>query len=392
MNYEAIVIHYAEVATKGKNRPLFERMLTENILAALKEEKHKGIKKYYGRLILYLAEASNLDAVLAKLQKVCGISSVSPAITASNTSIEDIKAAAERIVSQNKTLKVRCKRSFKKFPLSSPDICKEVGHHLQQKFNMTIDLVEPEERLYIEITEGKSFLYTKKLHGVGGLPVGVSGKVIVMLSGGIDSPVAAYLIMKRGCKPVYIHFHSHPYTSTESITKAKQLFEALLPYTPSAKLYLVPFIEIQKKIMMSADKDYRVILYRRYMLRIAEQIARKENAQAIVTGDNLAQVASQTLSNLHTVSAATSLTILRPLLTFDKQEIINVAKQIGTYELSIQPHEDCCSLFVPKHPATSSRVKDVEEIEARMGDLSPVLAEALKSAESTSTHEDTPKE
>ena len=143
---------------------------------------------------------------------------------------------------------------------------------------------------------------------------------------------------------------------------------------------------------MSADKEYRVILYRRYMLRIAEQIARKENAQAIVTGDNLAQVASQTLSNLHTISAATSLTILRPLLTFDKQEIINVAKQIGTYELSIQPHEDCCSLFVPKHPATSSRVKDVEEIEARMGDLAPVLAEALKSTESTSTYKETPRE
>jgi tRNA uracil 4-sulfurtransferase len=381
MKPDCYVIHYAEVAIKGKNRPLFERILADNISKAVKGLKANGIKRRYGRLILNLKEDSEIEKIEKKLQKTPGISSFSPALKTTHD-LNDLKQTALKILqeSQAKSFYIKPKRSHKQFPMKSPELARELGKFLGEKTQKTIDFIEPETTIFLEVVENGTYIYTEKQKSLCGLPVGVSGKVLVLLSGGIDSPVAAFLTLKRGCKNIYIHFHSEPYTKESSKEKVIDLAKQIAEFQDQTKIYLVPLAEIQKQVMLKTDKKYRIVLYRRFMFKLAEAIARKNKAKALVTGENLGQVASQTIENINSIHQAINISVLQPLITYDKQEIIDLAIKIGTYETSILPHDDCCSLFVPKHPIIKSQLKDVEEQEAKL-DVETLIKETLGKTE-----------
>ena len=384
MKPDCFVVHYAEIAIKGKNRPLFERILIENIRKSIKGLKALGVRRRYGRLIVELKEDSKLEEIEEKLKKIPGISSFSPALK-TNHDLDKIKEASLILMQEatETSFYIKVKRSYKKFPLKSMEISKEVGTHLGKVKGKIVDFVTPEITLFIEIVENGAYVYTKKVKGIGGLPVSVSGKVMVLLSGGIDSPVAAYLTLKRGCKNIYVHFHSEPYTKESSRKKVEELARQIAEHQNETKIFMVPLIDIQKEVMTKTDKKYRIILYRRFMFRIAEALARKSKAKALVTGENLGQVASQTIENIHAIHSTINMPVIQPLITFDKQEIINLAEKIGTYKKSIEPHDDCCSLFVPKHPATKSDINIVISEESKL-DVETLVRDALKKTEKVS--------
>ena len=384
MKPDCFVVHYAEIAIKGKNRPLFERILIENIRKSIKGLKALGVRRRYGRLIVELKEDSKLEEIEEKLKKIPGISSFSPALK-TNHDLDKIKDASLILMQEatETSFYIKVKRSYKKFPLKSMEISKEVGTHLGKVKGKIVDFVTPEITLFIEIVENGAYVYTKKVKGIGGLPVSVSGKVMVLLSGGIDSPVAAYLTLKRGCKNIYVHFHSEPYTKESSRKKVEELARQIAEHQNETKIFMVPLIDIQKEVMTKTDKKYRIILYRRFMFRRAEALARKSKAKALVTGENLGQVASQTIENIHAIHSTINMPVIQPLITFDKQEIINLAEKIGTYKKSIEPHDDCCSLFVPKHPATKSDINIVISEESKL-DVETLVRDALKKTEKVS--------
>ena len=255
-----------------------------------------------------------------------------------------------------------------------------MGTHIVETMKKKVNLTQPGANCYIDMFENRAFVYPERIPGPGGLPVGVSGKVVAMLSGGIDSPVAAYLAMKRGATVVFVHFHSVPYTTPASIEKVREMITTLNRFQMRSKLYLVELAPIQKQIMTETEARYRVLIYRRFMLRIAEQIAREVDAHALITGESLGQVASQTLVNMEAVGRVTNMSILRPLIGFDKQEIIDKPRDIGTYDISIQPDQDCCSLFVPDHPATKARPEQLERQEVLL-DVDKLVETGLTSAE-----------
>ncbi len=381
MKPDNYVIHYAEVAIKGKNRPVFERILAENITKAVKGLKTEGIKRRYGRLILNLKKDSNIEEIQEKLSKIPGISSFSPALK-TNHDLENIKELALKLLQESpaKSFYIKAKRSHKQFPMKSPELARELGSHLAEKTSKIVDFVEPELTIFLEIVENGTYVYTEKQKGLGGLPVSVSGKVMVLLSGGIDSPVAAFLTLKRGCKNIYVHFHSEPYTKESSRQKVLQLANEIAQFQDQTKIYMVPLADIQKQVMLKTDKKYRIVLYRRFMFRLAEALARKNKAKALVTGENIGQVASQTLENINSIQKAIDIPVVQPLITYDKQEIIDLAKKIGTYETSILPHDDCCSLFVPKHPIIKSHPKAVQEQEDKL-DVKELIKETLAKTE-----------
>ncbi|MEK6812670.1 MAG: tRNA uracil 4-sulfurtransferase ThiI, partial [Nanoarchaeota archaeon] len=274
---------------------------------------------------------------------------------------------------------IRAKKAGKEFPLGSMEVNKQVGAHLVGALGYTVDLEHPEIAFYIEIVNQLAFVYTDKdvVQGVGGLPTGSSGKVICLLSGGIDSPVAAYYLMRRGCSVTFVHFYNASITSEAALEKVKDLVRVLTPYQLRSTLQVVPFTALQNVIIEKIPADYRMILYRRFMLRIAEALACKEGAGALLTGENLAQVASQTLENLNTISAVTPMQIFRPLIGFDKDDIIKIARKIGTYEISIQPYGDCCSYMIAEHPQTKAKLPAVEQHEKKL-DVQKLVSAALK--------------
>jgi thiamine biosynthesis protein ThiI len=381
MKPEYFVVHYAEIAIKGKNRPIFERTLIENIVKAIKGLKADGVKRRYGRIIVNLKEDSIIEEIETRLKEVPGISSFSPAYKTTHD-IEKIKETSLKLLNEvdSKSFYIKVKRSFKQFPLKSPELARLLGAHLAVVKGKIVDFVTPETTLFLEVIENGTFIYNKKIKGIGGLPVGVSGKVMVLLSGGIDSPVAAFLTLKRGCKNIYIHFHSEPYTKESSRKKVEELAKYVSKFQNETKIYMVPLIDIQKEIMLKTEKKYRIILYRRFMFRLAEAFARKSKAKALVTGENLGQVASQTIENIHAIHSTINMPVIQPLITFDKQEIINLAEEIGTFETSIIPHDDCCSLFTPKHPATKAELKKVIEEEEKL-DVENLIRETIKKTE-----------
>ncbi len=380
------IVHYAEIAIKGKNRPLFERTLIENITKSIKGLKANGVKRKYGRIIVYLKEDSQIDKIKEKLGKVPGISSYSPALKSTHET-KDMAEKALTLLNKPQSFYIKVKRSFKKHPLKSMEIAKEVGTEIFNQTNLPADFVDPEVTITLEVVENGTYIYTEKYVGIGGLPVGVSGKVMVLLSGGIDSPVASFLTLKRGCKNIYIHFHSEPYTKESSRKKVEKLASIIAEYQGQTKIFMVPLIDIQKEIMLKTDKKYRIILYRRFMFRLAEKLAIRNKAKALVTGENLGQVASQTIENIHTIQTTVNIPIIQPLITYDKQEIINLAEKIGTFETSIEPHDDCCSLFLPKHPATKSDLKSVEFEEEKL-DVETLIKDALMKTESVIINQD----
>ena len=386
MKPEYFVVHYAEVAIKGKNRPLFERILIENISKSIKGLKANGVKRKYGRIIVNLKEDSKIEEIKEKLSKVPGISSYSPALKSTHET-KDMAKKAINLLKKPKSFYIKVKRSYKQHPLKSLEIAKEVGTIVSLEKNIPVDFIEPETTITIEVIESGTYIYTEKYQGIGGLPVSVSGKVMVLLSGGIDSPVASFLTLKRGCRNLYVHFHSEPYTKESSRKKVVKLANIISEYQGQTRIYMVPLIDIQKEIMLKTDKKYRIILYRRFMFRLAEALAKKNKAKALVTGENLGQVASQTIENIHSIHSIINLPVIQPLITYDKQEIINLAEKIGTFETSIEPHEDCCSLFLPKHPATKSDLKTVEQEESKL-EVESLIKDALKKTEKVTINQD----
>ncbi|MEK7647020.1 MAG: tRNA uracil 4-sulfurtransferase ThiI [Patescibacteria group bacterium] len=376
---KVIVAHYHEIALKGKNRALFERALVSNMEAMLAGTK---ISRASGRILIENFGDEKITAEI--LRRVFGIKYFVFAVK-TDADMEAIKTTALDILKKPypASFRITASRSEKTYAFTSADLMKEVGAYVGEKTGMKVDLKRPDAAVFIEVAASAAFLYREKISGAGGLPVGVAGKVVSLLSSGFDSPVAVLRMMKRGCEPVLLHFHSYPYTARDSMENAEKLAGVIFHYSPRPiKLYLVPFLGLQEHIVKSAPSALLTIMYRRWMLKIAEEIARREKALALVTGDSVSQVASQTLENILTVSEATVLPILRPLAGFDKEEIIAEAVRYGTYDISSRPYGDCCGLFTTGSPATRSRLIDVKKVESRMSEELNILADkALSSAE-----------
>ena len=356
-----IIVRYSEIALKGKNRIFFERMLIDNIQRKIRT---KSIKRPRGRILVELLP----DVDISGFDKIFGIASYSVAEEI-NLDIEVIKENALKLakgVDSSKTFKVDTKRLDKSYPLKSPEISSIVGEVIHEELGLKVDLKNPEVVIGVEIINGSAYIYRDTIQGLGGLPVGVSGKVLSLLSGGIDSPVSSLLMMKRGCVVDFIHFHNYPYVKKQSIDKVKELYDIVSKYEYKSRLFLIPFTDVQKQIVSKCAPKLRVLLYRRMMLKISERVAKEHNIKALITGENLAQVSSQTLSNMFCVQDCTDLLMLRPLVGMDKFEIINLAKKYGTYEKSIEPHDDCCTFFVPKHPETNAKLDFILEEESKI--------------------------
>lgn len=374
------VCHYHEIGLKKNNRAFFENRLRRNIERALEGLPFHSVRRISGRLLVELSHHSPVEAIGSRLEKVFGLASYSGAWI----SAQDLDSLQENIWAlirdqEFATFKIHARRAGKNFPLTSQQLNEQLGALVLERSGKRVKLEDPDLTCFIEIVEKYAFIYFERLKGPGGLPVSSSGKVAVLLSGGIDSPVAAYRIMKRGCRAVFVHFHSHPHTTLESQEKVRQLVSTLTQYQYCSHLYLVPFAECQRQIVAFTPAETRVILYRRLMMRLAERIARREEARALVTGESIGQVASQTLENLQVISQAAGLPVLRPLVGDDKEEIVRLARQIGTFEISTLPDVDCCSLFVPRHPETRASLAGIERVEQQL-DLEKMMEETLKNS------------
>lgn len=378
-----VVCHYHEIALKGKNRKFFENKLVENIKKALPKDSFEFVKRISGRIIIKLNDVGlkNKKKIENSLKNVFGVVHFSFA-EACEPKIEMIKKKAFETLKGKrfKTFRISAQRSDKRFPLTSQQINEKVGAFIVKNLKKSVKLKKPALNCFVEITEKQAFLYTKKTKGPGGLPVGTGGRAAVLLSGGIDSPLAGYLTMKRGVKVVFIHFHAHPYTDKASIDKVKRIVKTLNRFQFSSKLYLVPFADVQKQIVLRVSAKLRVVFYRRFMLRIAQIIGKKEKVSALITGDSIGQVASQTLENISVISEAVSMPVLRPLIGFDKEEIINLAKEIKTFDISILPYQDCCARFLPARVETRADLKQVKSEEKKLN-IKELVKNALKATE-----------
>ena len=377
---KSIVVHYQEIALKGNNRPYFIARLVRNLRAATADLGVREVRVLMGRIQVELESDADWSAVKDRLGRVFGVANFAQA----GRSPLDVDAIATAILNDLgdrsvRTFRVSARRADKRFPLTSPQIEREVGGRIKEARGWTVNLDEPEFTIHVEALTDQAFYYFGKERGAGGLPVGVSGKVACLLSGGIDSPVAAWRLMRRGCRVLLVHFHSYPILSRASQEKARELARILAGFQFHSRLFLVPFGDIQQQVTLSVPPPLRVVIYRRLMMRIAENIARQHRAQALVTGEVVGQVASQTLENLSTIDRVVTMPVLRPLIGTDKDEIVAEAQRLGTYSVSIIPDQDCCTLFTPRHPATKARVADVERAEATLP-IDEIVARAQSSA------------
>ncbi|MFB4163035.1 tRNA uracil 4-sulfurtransferase ThiI [Alteribacillus sp. JSM 102045] len=383
MKYDHILIRYGELALKGRNRNDFEKKLKQNIQFAISEHSACKVKRTYGRMMIELHE-ENPEPVIEKLKHVFGISSFSLAMKASNE-IEEIKDAALQAFLQHDgkkgTFKVSARRSYKPFPIHSQDLNQYIGGYiLRNTEGVTVDVHHPDVEVVVEVREQGTYITCGRVEGAGGLPVGTAGKVALMLSGGIDSPVAGYLAMKRGAELEAVHFHSPPYTNERARKKVEDLTKTLTRFGGRIKLHVVPFTELQKAIHANIPSNYAMTIMRRMMFRITEKIADKQKAKAIVNGESLGQVASQTLESMYTINEVTNMPILRPLVTMDKQEVVEVAEKIGTYSISVLPYEDCCTIFLPPDSVTKPRRDKAGRFEEAF-DFEPYIEAAVQNAE-----------
>lgn len=375
-----VVVHYHEIALKAGNRGFFIGRLIGNLRKATGGTGVHGIQKQSGRVILKLRRDADWTAVRARVGEVFGVANFSLAARV-NPRLPDLERAVKDGLAGRTfaSFRITAKRAFKEFPLTSQQVNEHLGTFVLRLTGARVDLTRPELTVFVEILPGEAYVYFEKVPGPGGLPVGVGGRVVALLSGGIDSPVAAYRVMKRGCPVTFVHFHSYPFLEKTSQEKANALAAHLTRFQYASRLYLVPFGEIQREVVLSVPPPYRVVVYRRLMARIAEQVAQKEGALALATGESLGQVASQTLENLAVIEEAVSLPVLRPLIGMDKDEIASAARAIGTFETSIIPDQDCCSLFTPKHPVVRSTVEELRRVEAQL-DGAALVADGLARA------------
>jgi tRNA uracil 4-sulfurtransferase len=368
----SVIAHYQEIALKGKNRNWFLRRLVRNLREALSGLSVRDIRTPMGRLDIVFDRDEDWPELQERLTRVFGLANFSLARRAPL----DLDAIANAVVQDLPdqpvaSFRIAVRRADKRFPLPSPEIERLIGRRVQEARGWKVDLTRPALVIWIELVPGEAFYHFGKLPGPGGLPVGSSGRVVVLMSGGIDSPVAAWRMIRRGCRATFVHFHSYPFLSHTSQEKARELTALLTRYQLRSRLYLVPFGELQRQITLSIAGPLRVVVYRRMMFRIAEQIALLSRAQALITGEVVGQVASQTLDNIAIISAASKITVLRPLVGMDKEEITAEATRLGSYPISILPDEDCCTLFTPRHPVTRAhpRVIEVAESTLPMADM-----------------------
>ncbi|MGE5329925.1 MAG: tRNA uracil 4-sulfurtransferase ThiI [Deltaproteobacteria bacterium] len=357
---EVILVRYGEIVLKGLNRKSFEDKLVRNIKKALRYERYK-IWRSQARIYIEPLEGEilNINQMIEKVVKVFGIVSVSPAYKI-NPDMDSIYEAAEKCAKEfsgSKSFKIECKRGEKSFPLTSPEICCEVGGYILDKFdNLRVDVINPDEKINIEVREN-AYVYSKVVPSFGGMPTGTNGKAMVLISGGIDSPVAGWMLGKRGVEIDAVHFCSPPYTGPKAREKVIDLCKIVSSYTGKMNLHIVPFTDIQIELRDKCPQEQLTILMRRYMMRIAEKIAKNNDCSALITGENIGQVASQTMHGLCASDIVVEMPVFRPLIGMDKNDIVDIAKKIGTFETSILPYEDCCTIFLPKRPETKPKIE-----------------------------------
>ena len=377
----SVIVRVHEIALKGKNRPAFFNQLARNIRTALRGTAVTRVAKRHMGVEVTLAPEASWEDISGRLGRVFGVVKFYRCYKLPR-SLDAIREfiAEEAAGLSFRTFRITSKRGDKSFPLTSLDLNRDLGTMVQQLTGAEVSLKDPDVNIFVEILTREALVYFHEEQGPGGLPVGISGKVAALMSGGIDSPVAAWRMMKRGCLVTFVHFHSFPLVDGSSREKALELVELLNRYQYRSTLVMAPFADVQRSIILSVPPAYRVVIYRRFMVRIAERIARQHGAKALVTGESLGQVGSQTLDNLSTVRSAATLSVLSPLIGMDKLEIINEARHIDTYPISILPDEDCCTLFTPRHPATRTTVEEVERLEAAL-DIPALVDAAVAQAE-----------
>jgi len=375
-----VVVHYHEISLKRGNRPLFLRRLGRNLMAATAGCGVRQVRRLPGRLVLDLAEDADLAEIRRRVATVFGVAYSAPALSI-RPEWTAVQGAVLRLLEGRRfeSFRITARRTFKVFPMPSDEVNRELGALVLRHFETRVNLTEPALTVHVDLLPSEALVYVDRDEGPGGLPVGVSGRVAALISGGIDSPVAAWRLQRRGCVIEFVHFHSVPYLPDTSQRKVRALVAHLVRHQFEARLWLVPFGEIQREVVLAVPPPLRVVVYRRLMTRIAEGIAHRTGALALVTGESLGQVASQTLENLARTTEAATMPILRPLIGTDKQEIIREAKAIGTYEISIEPDQDCCTLFVPRHPDTRASAEAIAEAEARL-DVPRLVAQGLDAA------------
>lgn len=386
MNKKLYLVRCGEVALKGMNKPYFERILLERVRAALKCYEDAEAKWFEGLMLVRVPENIPEDDVLKKCTNVFGVASVSPAVEAE----KDIDAIGQKAAEfmQNiidsegiKTFKVKGKRADKSFPVESPEIGRVVGAIILKSCKvLTVDVHNPDVTLTVDVRREGAYIFRDKIRGFGGLPLGTNGRGMILMSGGIDSPVAAFMMAKRGMTIEAVHFHSYPYTSPRAQKKVEDLVHVLAGYMGTIRMHVINLLPIQEQIVQNCPEDETTLLVRRFMMRIAEQVAIKNKNMMLITGEDLGQVASQTAEALVVTDSVVKMPVMRPLIAMDKVDIMDKAKEIGTYDISIQPYEDCCTVFLPKHPVTKPKLEKIEKSESAL-DVEALVNAAVDSEE-----------
>lgn len=387
MNEQNIfIVRCGEVALKGMNKPYFERMLVERIKKNVKDFDGVDVRRHEGLIYVRADKKHDKEQLIRQISKVFGVASISPAVEAEShldaIGEEAVKYMMELIETKGvRTFKVEAKRADKNFPVKSPEIARIIGAKVLIGCKvLKVDVHDPDVYLFVDVRHDKSYIYQQKIAGFGGLPLGTNGKGMVLLSGGIDSPVAAWMMAKRGMVIEAVHFHSYPYTSQRAQEKVEDLAKIIASYCGNFKMHVINLLPIQEQIVQNCPEEETTILVRRFMMRIAEKIAEKNRAMMLITGENLGQVASQTAEALVVTDACVRMPVMRPLIAMDKVDIMEKAEEIGTFETSIQPYEDCCTVFLPKHPTTKPKLERILESESRL-DVDALVDAAVASAE-----------
>jgi thiamine biosynthesis protein ThiI len=385
------IVRCGEVALKGLNKPYFERMLVDRIKRVLKKYDGVEVKRNEGLIFVRALKELDPDLIVADISRVFGVASISPAVE-TESDLEEIGQAAVEYMLQLiekkgvKTFKVDAKRADKNFPVKSPDIARQIGARILIGCKvLKVDVHNPECLLFIDVRKDKSYIFEQKISGFGGLPLGTNGKGMILLSGGIDSPVAAWMMAKRGMLIEAVHFHSYPYTSERAREKVVDLAGIVAGYCGRFKMHIINLLPIQELIVQNCPEEETTILVRRFMMKIAEKVAQETDCCMLITGENLGQVASQTAEALVVTDQSVQMPVMRPLIAMDKVDIMDIARNIGTFETSILPYEDCCTVFLPKHPTTKPKLAKILDSESRL-DVEQLVADAVSSKETVTIY------
>lgn len=386
MKKNLYIVRCGEVALKGMNKPYFERVLLQRVKKALEIYEETEAMWVEGLMFVRVPASVPEDEVIERCVRVFGVASVSPAVQAPKDINEIGRMAADFMqdvikTDDIKTFKVKAKRADKNFPIQSPEIARQVGGMVLKECKvLAVDVHRPDCTLNVDVRREAAYIYRDKVKGFGGLPLGTNGKGFILMSGGIDSPVAAFMMAKRGMSIEAVHFHSYPYTSQRAQEKVEDLVKVLAGYMGSVKMHVINLLPIQEEIVKNCPEDETTLLVRRFMMRIAEKIAEKNGGMMLITGEDLGQVASQTAEALVVTDNVVSMPVMRPLIAMDKVDIMDKAREIGTYDISIQPYEDCCTVFLPKHPVTKPKLAKIEKSESKL-DVDELVKAAVESEE-----------